>query len=143
MSDIRLERTIHAPRDWVVYAWREPTVLAEWFCPNPSTSVMAEMTVDSGGIWKVTMGSDVVRGEYLEVNLPERLVFTWAWEDEPDRRPTTVRVTFTERNPQTTELLLEHMDFQDPQDAVNHQEGWTITLDRLAQVVASRMAASS
>ena len=143
MSDIRLDRSIFAPRAWVVHAWRDPVVLAEWFCPNPSTSVMAELNVDANGYYKVTMGSQVVRGEYLEVQLPERLVFTWHWEHEPDVRPTTVRVTFTERSPDSTEVLLEHLDFDNDGEAQSHLEGWTITLDRLAQVVAAQMAASS
>ena len=142
MSDIRMERTIHAPRDWVVYAWRDPSVLAEWFCPNPSTSVIAELSVETGGIMKVAMGPMVVKGEYTEVQLPDRLTFTWQWEHEPDVRPTTVRVTFSERSPDSTEVLLEHLDFHDLDEAQNHQLGWNLTLDRLAQVVASRMAAS-
>ena len=143
MSDIRLERSIYAPRDWVVYAWRDPSALAEWFCPNPSTSVMAELNVDSGGIWKVTMGSLVVKGEYTEVQLPERLTFTWHWEHEPDVRPSTVRVTFTDNAQLSTDVLVEHMGFESEGEAHNHLEGWSITLERLGQVVSSRMAASS
>jgi uncharacterized protein YndB with AHSA1/START domain len=138
-----MERTIFAPREWVVYAWRDPSVLAEWFCPNPSTSVIAELRVEAGGSWKVAMGPMVVRGEYTEVQLPDRLAFTWQWEHEPDVRPTTVRVTFSERSQDSTEVLLEHLDFQDLDEAEGHQQGWNITLDRLAQVVASRMAASA
>lgn len=143
MSAIRLERIVYAPRDWVVHAWCDPAVLAEWFCPNPSTTVMAELNLDSGGLWKVTMGQVAVRGQYVEVQLPQRLAFTWQWEHEPDLPPSLVRVTFTERSPDSTEVLLEHVDFQDQHEATSHEQGWAITLDRLAQVAPAKMAASS
>lgn len=143
MTDIRLERSVYASRDWVVYAWCDAALLAEWFCPDPSASVTAELDVSPNGYWKVSMGATVVKGEYTEVNLPERLAFTWRWEHEPEEPPTTVRVTFTERSEASTEVLLEHLDFTSDTAAQSQQEGWAASLDRLAQVVPSKMAGSS
>src|SRR5829696_5054126 len=107
VTDIRLERSVYAPRDWVVHAWCDSSLLAEWFCPNPSMSVTAELDVDPNGFWKVAMGTAVVRGEYQEVSLPERLQFTWHWDHEPHLQPTIVRVTFVERSGMSTEVRLE------------------------------------
>jgi hypothetical protein len=95
----------------------------------------------NAAIWD--MSKEMVKGEYTEVQLPDRLTFTWQWEHEPDVRPTTVRATFSEKSQDSTEVLLEHLDFHDLEEAQNHEVGWNITLDRLAQVVASRMAASA
>lgn len=138
MSDLRIERMVYGPRNLVVSAWRDPALLAEWFCPNPSMSVMAELDVTSGGLWRVLMGTSTVSGTYQEVDLPERLVFSWHWEHEPDTAPSTVRVTFTERSADSTEVLLEHLDLANSDEASAHTEGWAITLDRLDQVVRSR-----
>jgi uncharacterized protein YndB with AHSA1/START domain len=143
MTDIRLERGIHAPRDWVVHAWCDPELLAQWFCPNPSTSVRAELDVDPNGFWKVAMGTAVVRGEYTEVRLPDVLAFTWQWEHEPEVPPTTVKVTFGRRSENSTEVLLEHLDFQNEAEALAHYEGWAITLDRLAQMIQSHVSGYS
>lgn len=143
MYDIRLERSVYAPRDWVVHAWCDPALLAEWFCPNPSMSVTAELDVDSNGYWKVAMGTMTVRGEYQEVSLPERLQFSWQWDHEPQVPPTVVRVTFVERSAMSTEVRLEHLDFDSESEAQAHREGWETTLDRLAQVVPSKMAGSA
>lgn len=143
MTDIRLEHSVYAPRDWVVQAWCYPAYLAEWFCPNPSTSVIAELDVNPNGFWKVAMGTSVVRGEYQEVDLPRRLAFSWHWDHEPQVPPTTVRVTFVERSQASTEVLLEHLDFRDDDDAEAHRESWTVTLGRLAQTVQSRASGYS
>jgi len=85
----------------------------------------------------------VVRGEYTEVNLPARLAFTWQWEHEPDVRPTIVQVTFNAAAPASTDVLLEHLDFASETEARAHEEGWNITLDRMAQVVQSHAAGYS
>jgi len=143
VNDIRLERSVYAPRDWVVHAWCDNELLAEWFCPNPSTSVRAELDVNPNGFWKVYMGPVVVRGEYTEVKLPEVLAFTWQWEHEPDVPPTTVKVTFVRQAQDSTDVLLEHLDFQSETEAQAHLEGWNITLDRLAQVVQSHASGYS
>lgn len=137
MSETRLERTINGSREQVARAWGEPELIAQWFSPNPSLSTTAEADVQAGGMWRVVMGEHTVSGNYQEVELPERLVFTWHWEHEPDAPPSTVRVTFSERGPETTELLLEHTDLPDEGEAASLNEGWTLNLDRLDQLVRS------
>jgi uncharacterized protein YndB with AHSA1/START domain len=134
VSDIRLERNIQGPRGQVISAWREPPLLAQWFCPNPSTTVTAEIDFSTGGLWRVFMGEQLVTGNYVEIDLPEKFSFTWRWEHEPDVPASTVRLQFTDRG-DATELLLEHVDLANPDEARSHSEGWAITLDRLDQLV--------
>ena len=135
MSDLRLERTIQGDRRTVVSAWRDPQLLAQWLCPNPSTSVTAEVDFTTGGMWRVIMGEQTVTGNYTEIELPERVVFTWHWQHEPDVPNSTVRLQFTDRGGQSTELLLEHLDLANDDEARSHSEGWTISLDRLDPLV--------
>ncbi|MGH2663595.1 MAG: SRPBCC family protein [Actinomycetota bacterium] len=50
--------------------------------------VRAELDPQPGGIYRVEMETgDVARGEYLEVDPPRRLVFTWGWEGKSEVPP--------------------------------------------------------
>lgn len=42
--------------------------------------VKAELDPRPGGVYRVWMDADTVaRGEYVEVESPRRVVFTWGW----------------------------------------------------------------
>ena len=64
-------------------------VLRRWWAAGPDWGTpLAEVDLRPGGRYRLSMrepGGAVhtVGGEYLEVRRPERLVYTWAWEDEP------------------------------------------------------------
>ena len=50
--------------------------------------VHAEIDPRPGGIYRVDAnGRAVIRGEYLEVIPPSRVVFTWGWEDSESGFP--------------------------------------------------------
>jgi uncharacterized protein YndB with AHSA1/START domain len=75
-----------------------------------------------------------VQGVYRELAPPERLSFTWAWEDE-DGNPgheTVVTVTLEARG-QKTALTLRHSLFESKEACDRHREGWTSTLECLAE----------
>jgi uncharacterized protein YndB with AHSA1/START domain len=79
----------------------------------------------------------VVLGEYLEVDPPRRIAFTWGWEHERYAIPpqsTEVEVTFTSEGKGTV-VHLAHRRL--PRDTVPlHRAGWTYYLPRLAIVAA-------
>lgn len=55
--------------------WTEPARLCEWW------GVEAETVVELGGVFRVVMeGGPVMRGEFLELDPPRRLVFSFGWE---------------------------------------------------------------
>ena len=95
--------------------------------------------------WKYEpIGGEVhtVGGVYREVAFPEKLVFTWAWEegggcgDSGNEQPveTLVKVEFREKG-QSTEVLLTHELFPTTESRDKHDEGWSGCLTRLAKVV--------
>ena len=70
-------------------------------------------------------------GEYLEINRPERLIFTW---NSPSVKNTRVTVDFKSLGSQT-EVTITHELL--PQSEVNgHTEGWTYALGQLAGYLA-------
>jgi uncharacterized protein YndB with AHSA1/START domain len=87
-----------------------------------------------GGIYRVDMdGTHVTRGEYIEVNPPHRVAFTWGWEDGGIPVPagsTTVEITLTADGDDTI-VRLVHRGL--PLEAVEaHAAGWRHYLARLA-----------
>ncbi len=90
---LRLERTLGVPPETVFAAFVDPTGLAEWWGPAGFTAPSVELDVRPGGRYRIAMQPPDAElfhlgGEFLEVDRPERLVYTFEWE-EPT--PTTSR----------------------------------------------------
>ena len=91
-----------------------------------------------GGQFSVDINGVPVRGRYLVVDPPHRLVLTWghAGSDAFPPGSTTVEITLT---PTTTGTLLslEHRDLP-PAQARQHAIGWPHFLNRLALAAIGR-----
>ena len=75
-------------------------------------------------------------GVFREVAKPERLVFTFTWEEEGERGvETVVTVTFAERSGKTL-MTLHQAPFQSDFQRDDHDGGWNSTFDRLAEQLA-------
>jgi uncharacterized protein YndB with AHSA1/START domain len=78
------------------------------------------------------------QGVYREVVEPERLVFTFAWEDGAGKpgHQTIVTATFAEQGDKT-ELTLHQAVFETVAARDDHRRGWTSTLQRFAGYLAA------
>jgi uncharacterized protein YndB with AHSA1/START domain len=87
-----------------------------------------------GGIYRVGMrdGIEAV-GEFVEVDPPRRLVFTWGWTGRFEVPPgsTRVEVTLTAEDG-GTRVLLRHSGLLTDDDRRQHRTGWETYLGRLA-----------
>jgi uncharacterized protein YndB with AHSA1/START domain len=133
--EIRIERVLPATVGTVYDAWTQPGLLAQWYCPNPQLELTVDADVRVGGGYVVTMGPHVVRGTYLEVDPPRRLVFSWAWDGTGDA-PTRVEVQLAEV-PDGTRMLLTHTGFTSAEDAANHRQGWEPEVERLIALLGA------
>ncbi len=141
-ASLQLTRTFAAPRDKVFRAWTQPGELRQWFAPTDKYSVtIAEVDLRIGGKYRIGMkpsGSDVpyiAFGTYREVQVPEKLAFTWSWENpDSDVGETLVTVEFRDLG-DSTEVILTHELFPDEKSRDDHNKGWTGCLDRLAKYV--------
>ena len=146
---LTVNRTINAPRERVFAAWTEPDLLRKWWGAHESFSApIAEIDLRVGGKYRLGMlepGKDapyVSYGVYREVNPPERLVFTWAFEKMPGDDPgfvpaeTLVTVEFINKGG-ATEVVLTHEQFPDEHMRDEHQQGWGGCLDGLERLFAS------
>ena len=85
---------------------------------------------------EVTSGS-ITSGEFVEVDPPRRLVYTWGWEAGgagPDLVPagsSTIEIDLVPEGA-GTRLTLVHRDLPGAEAANAHGEGWDHYLGRLA-----------
>ena len=100
------------------------------------------MDVRPGGRWRGCLrstetGNDLwLGGVYREIVPPERLVFTFAWEEEGERGlETLVTITFAERGGKT-HMTFRQTPFQSGGERDGHRGGWTSTFDRLDDLLA-------
>ena len=91
-----------------------------------------------GGQFTVDINGVPVRGRYLVVDPPRRVVLTWghAGSDVFPPGSTTVEITLTPTE-EGTLLSLEHRDLPAEQ-APQHAIGWPHFLNRLAQAATGR-----
>jgi uncharacterized protein YndB with AHSA1/START domain len=79
---LTITRVFDAPRQLVWSAWTDPTQFAQWFGGKDATVPAETLSFDvrPGGRWNAvmhTMGMEIPwKGQFLEVDPPERLVLT-------------------------------------------------------------------
>jgi uncharacterized protein YndB with AHSA1/START domain len=86
-----------------------------------------------GGVYRVSMRDGVeVAGEFVEVDPPRRLVFTWGWQGDEAVVPGSTRVVVTfMAEDGGTRVVLRHHDLPDDAQRLHHREGWDMYLARL------------
>ncbi len=137
---LNLKRTFKAPREKVFRAWTDPEELKKWWGPEGYSTPSAEVDLRVGGKYRFGMmklpDGEIfyLSGTYREVRPPERLVYTWLWEGNPERGETLVIVEFRDLGT-TTEVILTHERFPDEKVRDDHNKGWNGCLDRLAKVL--------
>ncbi len=135
-STLVIKRTFHAPRERVFASWTRAEELKGWWGTEGHTVPNAEMDFREGGKFRVEMQTDegesfYLNGAFLEINPPERLVFTFRWERGEWNYPETrVSVDFLDKGDETA-ILLTHEGFPDKNMRDEHQEGWGECLDNL------------
>ena len=128
---LRSELTIAAPPEVVFPYFTDPARMVDWI------GVAAVLDPRPGGTFRLEQGRNVVVGEYLEVDPPRRVVFSWGYEGAAltlAAGSTRVEVTLEPEGGGTRLVLLHHGlpgALRDP-----HAQGWEHYLGRLAPVAA-------
>ena len=137
--ELTINRHFPADRDTVFSAWTTAEALTQWFAPsNDSKTVVLELDVRVGGRYRIEMhepdGIHTVYGEYVSIDAPEKIVFTWAWEGSDDDTPMLVTVELREEKGGTAmSLLHEKLPSEHLRDL--HNEGWNGCLSRLDALI--------
>lgn len=127
-STVEHEVRVAASPDSVFEFFTDPAKMVQW--------MGTEATLDPrpGGVCRIRpAGRDAVLGEFVEVERPRRIVFTWGWESAVFATPpqsTLVEVSLTPDGEDTV-VRLAHRRLN--ADAVAfHRAGWEHFLPRLA-----------
>jgi uncharacterized protein YndB with AHSA1/START domain len=135
---VELEHRVAAPPETVFEYFTDPEKYRRW------KGVDAELDARPGGVYNVTMGPRVrVRGTYLAVEPPRRLLLSWGWEssvalprgmDQVPPGSSTVEFTFVEDGDGTL-IRVRHTGLPTEEARWAHELGWNGYLPRLGAVV--------
>jgi uncharacterized protein YndB with AHSA1/START domain len=124
---VEVERHIAATPETVFSYLTDPAKLVAWM------GTRAELDPRSGGRFRIEVGpGNVAAGEYLEIDAPHRLVFSWGWEGDEALPPgsTTVEITVAPAGSGSL-LRLRHLGLPTAEQRTLHQGGWIMYADRL------------
>jgi uncharacterized protein YndB with AHSA1/START domain len=135
-TEVRIERLLAVPPADAFAAWTDARLMSRWMSPRGRAEVTVQPVV--GGRLEVVMvdGSTTIehRGEFLEVDPPRRLRFSWISPYTGDVPSiVTVELTPVERG---TRLILVHDRLPDADAVASHAGGWGAILDRLAVLLS-------
>ena len=140
--ELVITRVLDAPRELVFKAWTDARLARNWWGPRDYPAIEFEMDARPGGVWRgrlrsVETGQELpLGGVFREVVAPERLVFTFAWEEEGERGlENVVTVTFAEEASGKTRMTFRQIPFQSVEERDGHRGGWNSSFDRLADYV--------
>jgi uncharacterized protein YndB with AHSA1/START domain len=126
------EVRVAAPPAEVFRFFVEPDKMILW------KATAAELDPRPGGAFRIDVnGRNVARGEFIEVDPPHRLVFSWGWEASDDFPPGVSRVEITFTDTRAGETLVRLTHYGIPVDLrADNAAGWDLYLPRL-QLAAS------
>jgi len=120
---IQLTRVLGAPPGEVFAAWTDPVLLERWW-----TGVGGWVEAKADGALHGVVGA------YTEVAAPERLGFTWTWENDPSvmrgSEGSLVDIVLREAS-DGTQLSLIHPGLGGKLVKDMHEEGWNALLTSL------------
>ena len=132
-DELRIERTLSAPREVVFEAFTNPSSLTQWWGPEGSSVESCEVDLRVGGAWRIALlhGDGQVRlvGGVWKTIEQTQIAFTWRWEEESEE--TLVQISFESISDSATRLTLTQGQFNTQQDSASHNTGWSSSFRKL------------
>ncbi len=138
-----LKRELSATPDVVFDVWTQPEHMQHWLGPTPEFKLpIREIDLQVGG--KYRMGFEapdgsmrIVGGTFSLVEKPNKLVYTWQWEEgEHAGCETQITVDFNAIE-SGTELVFTQERFRDAEMRESHNHGWTGALEQLLPYISN------
>lgn len=142
-NQVKITKVLESSIENVWDAWTNSESIKQWLSPEGMTNPEVTNDFMVGGKYRIVMegrnmpdpnhnGIMAVGGEYLEIEKPHKLVFTWLWENSPAETHTTkIMLLLKEVNNKKTEMTLIHTDFADDTIRNEHDMGWNSTFNKL------------
>ena len=136
-----LKRVLPAAPAAVFRAFTVPEELSKWWGPEGFTVPSLEFDARVGGSYRIEMqppdgDAFYLTGEFLAIEPPTRLAYTFVWEDpDPDDNETVAELSFRDLG-ESTEVTLVQGPFKTEARRELHRNGWTDCFDRLEQLIS-------
>ena len=137
---LELKVVVGAPRERIFRALTEPAELAKWWGPRGFTTPAIDLDLRVGGGYRFTMqppGGEPfhLSGEFLQIDPPGRLVYTFRWDEpDPDDRQTVVTLSLRDVA-DATQVSLSQGEFATEARLALHRGGWTDSLEKLRELI--------
>ncbi len=145
---VNVSRFIRAPRQRVFDAWVKPELRRKWWRTHRGEGLTAcEVDARVGGRYCMKQigggcespGEDpdyewIMQGEFLEVDPPRKLVFTWNVNHDPPTVDERVSIEFREVEG-GTDVTIKHEGILSPAMRDGTEGGWTTHLEAIAEVL--------
>ena len=137
------ERVFNAAPERVFGLLTEPAQLAEWWGPYGFTTPEIHLDLRVGGGYRFTMQPPDgeafhLSGNFLEVHAPNRLSFTFRWDEpDPDDRETVVVLSLSSLGG-ATKVSLSQAEFATAERLELHRSGWADSFEKLDAVLKAR-----
>ncbi len=133
--ELHITRVFDAPRELVWKVWTDPEHMKHWCGPRQFTATHVENDGRPGGRWRLCLhseGFDTGDGVLRKLVAPERLVYTFQWDESTGlgSHETVVTVTFEEHDGKTT-MNFHQAFFVTDKDRDGHVRGWNSSFDKL------------
>jgi uncharacterized protein YndB with AHSA1/START domain len=128
-ASVEVRTRIAASPETVFEFFTDPDKMIQWMGRS------AELDARPGGAFRCDInGRHIASGEYVEIEPPHRVVFSWGWEGEdamvvPGASRVEVRLT---RDGDATDVFLIHSELPSDEAAERHRHGWEHYAERLA-----------
>jgi uncharacterized protein YndB with AHSA1/START domain len=142
--EVRMTRSIDAPRERVYEAYTRPDLLKRWLGPEGFEFAICDNDVTAGGryrwLWRNAQGHELgMRGEYLKIVRPKEIVRSEIFEQSSNLIETIGRLRLTEQDGRTlaiTDVLFPTRESRDAALAAGMDRGVAASFDRLELVLA-------
>ena len=136
------EVDLSAPAAAVFEALTDPKQLSGWWGPHEFTTPSIDLDLHVGGRYWFAMQPPEgnlfhLQGEYLEVDAPHRLAYTFRWEEpDPDDVDTVTTISLLDLGG-STRLIVDQGAFATEPRRELHEQGWSDSLQRLQTWLSS------
>lgn len=131
-NKFEFEITVHAPVDLVYRAFTSAAALREWLCDFSTTN-----PVQGGRIYLAWDHGYFASGQFLALDYPNRISFSWIGGAEPDW--TEVDVNLTPLDDETTHVKLQHRDVGEGEAwqtaRMEIEKGWAAGFENLQSIL--------
>jgi uncharacterized protein YndB with AHSA1/START domain len=141
--ELEILRVLPAAQPVVFEALTDPAELTKWWGPKGFSVAWLDFAPRVGAVYRIEMQPPegepfFLRGNFHEVNPPQRLSYSFAWENpDPDDVETYVQLSLRDLG-EATEIGLSQGRFKSQPRWQLHHDGWTESFDKLEQLLSLR-----